>query len=562
MADLEARQTRCTLCSLSCALGFERTPGGSIAPGDPQDVSQLRVGICGRGHLNYELMAHPLRLGEPLLRQGGRLVPTPLATVADAIRPALTSGRLLVVADGSLPCEDLAASAAFASVLAAKADWTVYQDPADEALLTGVAASGVAILTPENLAECDAVLSIGDAFGTHPVISRPVHAVRRQDPRRAFIVIDSVRTRTGKLATTFLEVRPGTESAVLRFLAGLETSVQQAAQISGLPQSQLEGVAGALGKVKRLGVLAAPEFGKAGDWEAVGALAGLLAKRYNGGVTPLPAGGNSWGGYNVAKTLAATPLARTIKKLIAGEYSAAVVLGVDLVAQLPLPGLGEALERLAALVVASVLRPTPASAGTCFLPMATNIEVCGTVVNGSGEVIELTRVTRPAGGALSARALLEAIRPAGAESVLTGTIEPRWLKPATETSLETCLAGKPVIVEPGDGRLTAVGESGCVHKGSGAVSMRLSWPQVFESVPTLRVSRRDADELGLADGATVEVASARGSARLKVVIEKGQRARQVGLWTHAPEVRALFDWKESAGPWLVAGPVAVTVKKV
>ncbi len=560
MTTLKARQTRCTLCSLACALGFERTSDGRILPTYPDDGESLRRGICGRGHLNYELLSHPLRLEQPLVRKGERLEAVPINQIAESLGAKLATEPTLVLVNGALPCEDIAAAASFAGLLSERAVFSVYVNPADEAMLMGVAASGANLLKPEDLAECDAILSIGDAFGTHPVICRPVHALTKRNPRRLFAVIDSVSSRTAKFANNFLQIRPGSASAVLRFLAGKDVSADQAASSAEIERSGLETLAADLKEVKNLGVLLTSDLGRDQDPEAVGCLAGIIAGNASGGIVPLPVGGNVWGALGIARALGATPTGEALRQLNEGNFRSVILLGVDLLAEVPLSGLAEAIGKVQTLVVATSLKPTGDDAGTHFLPLAATVESDGTIVSGSGEVMELSAAAPPVGGAMPVRDLLDKLTARMSEGALISTtVRDEWLKPIN-ASVEQCLATEVVLVEPRTGELVAVGESGCVHVGAGALSSRLAWPTVFEDVPTVRISCEDAENRGLTDGQTVTVSSAGGSAGMVVRIDTAMRTGRVALMTTDRSVRTLLNWRKSADGRVVTGPVAVRIK--
>ena len=329
MTTLKATQTHCTLCSLGCTLGFETTPLGKVFPAYPGHITDNRHGICGRGHLNYELVDHALRLEHPLVRQNGRLEPVPLAWITEAVGPRLATEPTLVLADGSLCAEDLLAAATFARLLGNGAVFSIYMDPADAGMLTGLAASGVPILTPEQLAECDAVLSIGDAFGTHPIISRAVHATTRRNPRRLFAVIDSVPSRTTKFSNAFLQVRPATTSLVLKFLAGESVTAANVAGKAEVTESELLSLDAKLKTARKLGVLVACDFGRDQDPEAVGLLAGRIAQKASGGVLPLPILGNAWAALGIHKTFEAVPIGEALSRLTRGKFRNVLLLGVN-----------------------------------------------------------------------------------------------------------------------------------------------------------------------------------------------------------------------------------------
>jgi len=559
MTTLKARQTNCTLCSLACALGFDSTPFGRIQPAYPGETRELRHGICGRGHLNYELVDHPLRLEQPLVRRNDRLLPTPLAEVAQRLATKLATEPTLVMIDGSLPVEDIAAAASLTRLLGRNAVFSVYMDPGDIGGLMGIAASGAAILTPERLAYCDAVLCIGDAFGSHPVISRAVHAISRRNPRRLFAVIDSVASRTARFSNRFLQIRPGSTSLVLQHLAGEDVSAAQAAAKADIAEADLSTLAASLKKTNKLAVLVSCAFGRDQDPEAVGLLAGKIAAKTSGGVVPLPLLGNAWGALGAAKALQAVPNGNALEQLASGQFKNVLLLGINPAVETPFKGVSEALGTASTLIIATYLKPGASELGHAFLPLAAPVETSGTLVNGSGEVVALDAVVNPPAGALTVRQIAQAFaEPLSQGPAISTSAQPAWLEPAAVSPV-ACLETEVVLVEPRTGDLVAGGEAGCVHLGSGALSTRLAWPNVFENLPDIRISTEDASHRGLTNDQEVTVTSSNGTARMRLKLDHAMKPGRAALLVTSPAVRPLFNWRKSTDGRLTSGPVAIRI---
>jgi predicted molibdopterin-dependent oxidoreductase YjgC len=291
----------------------------------------------------------------------------------------------------------------------------------------------------------------------------------------------------------------------------------------------------------------------------VGLLAGRIAQKGSGGVVPLPILGNAWGALGISRAFGATPTGEALAQLGEGKFKNVILLGIDPSAETPLKGLSEALAKTQTLIVATWLNPAAQTPGTHFLPLAAAVEAAGTVVSGSGEVMELPAVASPAGGAMAARELLSSLGAnLGEGGTLSTMVRPEWLKPISASPQE-CLRDEAVLVEPGRDELVAVSESGCVHVGSGTVSARMSWPKAFEKNPTVRISPADAAQRGFGDSQTVTVSSANSSASMTVKVDMAMRPGRVALMATSPAVRRLFNWGKSGDGRIVSGPVAVRV---
>ncbi|GAI38013.1 unnamed protein product, partial [marine sediment metagenome] len=241
---------------------------------------------------------------------GGNPRSVTLTEVVAAVAQAAKSVPTTLLIDGNLPCEDITAALALAAASRGKINAGVYLPAEDEATLDGLAASRTRLFTPEELTECDAILVVGDAFATHPVISRAVHALRRRNGRTPLVVVDSLAGRTAIFATHPLVVRAGAESRILAVIAEklgvgklkpLQVKLEEAASEAGVGADELAAAADAIAGAKRLGVILRAEIGKAPNWRQIALLSGLIASAREGGVTACLTYGNALGGYRLAR---------------------------------------------------------------------------------------------------------------------------------------------------------------------------------------------------------------------------------------------------------------------
>lgn len=69
--------------------------------------------------------------------------------------------------------------------------------------------------TYEDLETCDLLVMVGsNAAWTHPVIYQRIAAAKQANPNKRIVVIDTRRTATAELADLFLQIKPGTDSAL------------------------------------------------------------------------------------------------------------------------------------------------------------------------------------------------------------------------------------------------------------------------------------------------------------------------------------------------------------
>ncbi len=226
-ADKTVRTT-CTYCGVGCQLEVSVIDGeirGIQAP-DTAEVNQGHT--CLKGRFAFEFYNHPERLREPMIKKNGKFevvtwdeaydfIATKLIEIknkygADAIGGISSSRatneenylmqKMIRVAVGTNNIDGCArvchAPTAFGM---------------QKAFGTGAATNSI-----EDLKQADAIF----LFGANPVKGHPVTGAKI---KQAFmkgvtsIVVDPIRTTLADLATYFLQIRPGTNVAVLNMMA-------------------------------------------------------------------------------------------------------------------------------------------------------------------------------------------------------------------------------------------------------------------------------------------------------------------------------------------------------
>ena len=557
MIPLKNKDTRCSLCSLGCFLRMSQSPHGYLEPDYRKDVPELRRGVCSRGNMTADLLTHVHRVDAArLCGDEARAVPLDEAirTLAEAIR----TSRTTLLIDGNLPAEDIAAGLALAAASGGKIAAGVYLPSEDETVLDGLSASRARMLTPESIAECDALLIVGDAFATHPVLSKPVHALRKRNVRTPLVVVDSLPGRTSIFATHPLLVKPGTESRVLSAIAAalgvkdlgaLSRETALAAAESGLAAGQLAAAAAALAGAAQLGVIVRAEIGKAANWDHVGLLSGLIASAKGGGVTACLTYGNALGAYRLARAAGA----RTERP---GET--AIVLGTDVVSVLSRQECERVLDGIKTLAAAAQLPTLTLGAADIVLPLAFNFEAGGTIVTGSGEVIHVDSLSDAPGEAVSAGEIVLRLAKVMGLRGMERKVDLQILERMPEVDARAMVGrGQPEVPKARAGELLAVTTSDAIHFHTGGRTGQCAWPSTIAPYPVATLNVKDAAPLGIERGDEVVLTSSEGDGRAIADVVKGQAAGVVAVSVGFAEIRRLFPWKSERR----TGPVGVKIRK-
>jgi len=516
----EDRLARCTLCPALCGLGL--TWDGPDRP-RVSYPSQAGTGLCPRGSALGDLLTAPGRIRWPRQRREGGTIDLKLSGAMSAAAECLAGGATVLIDAASLPIEQIVAAAEVAAAWKGVRLCAVVA-PEDEQVLTGVEASGATYLADEDLTGCDGFVIIGNVFAANPRCARGVLDARKGNPRVPMVVIDS----GGGVPESFASVR-------ITCPAGGELDALQGEQVASAVQG-----------CRKLGVIIAAEAGRGGFWARVGFLAGRLASARGGGVAVQTVGANALAALRLRASLGMISLAEAMTP--SGGDEARVAIGVDVLGLLGWAG------PPVTIAAAAVPNQTTASA-ELVLPVALPCEMGGTFIQAGTRPVTSAALLAPPAGVPTPAELLRML--AAAAGVRAGQADTKPVVPQRLAGPEPPEVAAPAI----DGSaLVAAREA--IHHADGALTAQAGWQGQLQPVPELRVSRQDAEALGVGDLAEVEVEteSHRTTAKVRVVeyISPGTLAISEGH----PQARRLLSYVIDADrDALVSRPGAAAVRR-
>ena len=524
---------RCTLCPAGCELALVQAGPDNWRS---EYAAQSGRGLCPRGSALGELLGHRQRLLAAARRQGGRLGALDLPSAMRGIVDAAAGQKLLLLLDGNVPVEQMAAAGAWCR------DWPGAElclviEPAEEQLLLGAEASGADYLADDDLKDCDGFVVIGDVFGANPCCSRGVFDRRRSEPRTPIVTIDPAAGSAAKFSTHRLPAGPGGELAALQALssaAGVESGPGEGS-VSAAEAGQ------AIAGCKRLAVLVVAEHGRGGNWRQIGLAAGTLAKALGGGVAVQTAGANALAAVRRAAELGSPSLG----KALSDESAVRVAIGCDVLGMLGQPD-------IKVFAAAAPLPNCTTEAAEIILPLAMPGEYGGTYLLTGARQAQVAPLMSPPAGVPSPVQLVEALASA-AGAAQTRAEAPKLARVSGQTP-------SPAPAQDGSpGTKLLLGRQ-ATHAGSGAITAHGSWQAGIQPVPELRICPRDAREAQIKNLAVVTVRaggqSVRAAARLAPELAPGT----VVLPEGSAPARALIGGKiDPANDVIVAEPVPVDV---
>jgi len=491
-------------------------------------------GVCPRGSTIGELLNHYGRILTPARRparqsrpgpaaawRGGDLQPLDLPSAMGCILEAAAERKIVLLLDGNLPCEQIAAAAAWCGGWD-NAELCLVIEPADEQLLLGTEASGADYLSDEQLEDCDGFVIIGDAFAANPMCSRRIFDRRAKAPRTPIVVIDPAGGSAAKFATHGVQVNPGMELRALRAVsaaAGVGAGeMPKGGQIPSGPRDAAGGefpsavsAGKALAGCKRLGVLVAAEYGRNSSWRQIGLEAGRLARGLGGGVAAQTTGANALAAVRLSAKLGTTPLAQAL----CGQSDLRIAVGCDVLGMLGRPD-------IEVFAAAAPLPNCTTQAAQVVLPLALPGEFGGTYVFSGDRPTETAALIPAPAGVPSPAVLVTALASVGGATPPPPQAEAavpeleRLGHPASQHSgrRQESAADTPPAPAQGTSAVRATADPGGMtlllareakHAGCGALTASGSWQKAIEPLPELRISEQDARRLGIKNLAAVIV---------------------------------------------------------
>jgi len=447
--------------------------------------------LCPRGHYAAELIDHRDRVNRAYSREDSELKPISpdqgLDLLAGHLKKAASPAETAFLLDGNLLCEDIAAGIRFAQDVVTTANVAVYVPPADEELVQGAEASGATMLRPEDFAECDVVLVVGDPFATHPLTAGPMLEARNALRGNRLIVLDSIRGVTTKFATDVIVIPPGGEAAAIAALAqalGVLPKEARDVPAANVPDAEIQKVAEAVKKAKKCAaVISAPS----GHGQGIAATTLLLGKIASAGLLPLTTYANAFGAVRIAHHLKAMPVAELLGALDEGHIKLLAVAGLDPLRALGEPLIGSALDQVEQLVHLTSLLTGFSRRADMILPLGLWFEVGGTLLAANGERLEIAVIQAPPQGARALRDILAQVTPALPGQAALPGLEPADLEARVTADVGALLRTIPAPLAAGEGECIVVATADASGFADGAVTSKLAWPALVDAQAKVRI---------------------------------------------------------------------------
>ncbi|HXY15833.1 MAG TPA: NADH-quinone oxidoreductase subunit NuoG [Terriglobales bacterium] len=229
--EMKHVSTTCTHCADGCktTLGVRRSETGmDIVRGDNRDKSGVNGDfLCIKGRYAFDFADHPSRLKQPLIRKNGRLVP---ATWEEAFELIGKHFREICDKEGGQAIGVLGSNRTtneenyllqkFARVVLGTNNLDHHRTADFPAFAAALAGKPEMSASMRDVFHAPAILLIGnDPTNQHPLLAWQIRNNVRLHRARLY-VINSKPIKLRRQATMFMQTAPGTETAVVRFLAG------------------------------------------------------------------------------------------------------------------------------------------------------------------------------------------------------------------------------------------------------------------------------------------------------------------------------------------------------
>ncbi len=221
-------RTTCTYCGVGCQLDISVINGEIRGIQAPEDAEVNQGHTCLKGRFAFQFYNHPDRLKEPLLKRNGKFEPVSWEEAYDFITEKISSIKKKYGADaiGAISSsratneENYLMQKFMRAVIktnnidgCARVCHAPTAHGMQQAFGTGAATNSIA-----DLDKTDAIL----VFGANPTEAHPVTGAKIKQlfmKGVTGIVVDPVKTKLAALATYHLQLRPGTNVALLNMFA-------------------------------------------------------------------------------------------------------------------------------------------------------------------------------------------------------------------------------------------------------------------------------------------------------------------------------------------------------
>jgi NADH-quinone oxidoreductase chain G len=596
--ELERTPSICPYCGVGCniTLDVKMNKLRRIVARENAEVNDQW--LCDKGRFGHAFVHSPNRLKTPLVRRGDKLEP---ATWQEAL--TLISQRLREIIKGSGPDS----VGGIGSTRATNEANYLFQ----RFLRTVVGTNNVDHIgrVPDGAKPLRSLAEIREAdviflMGINPVEEAPMVElfIRRAMLTKGVKIITANprRIALNRYGGPWLAYKPGTEVALLNELAKLQTPKSKIQNLNiegmtGVPRETLRQAAEMLAQAERGFILYGPALARSANGEAIlAALTNLALLTNSSGPYYLAEDCNSLGALDMGvaphlllgrQSITDGEALQRFSRRWSVELSSEAGLSVDEMLEAAIegklralyvmesdpatlcPGGKRALEELDFLVVQDLFLTQTAQLADVVLPAASFAEVDGTFTNLTGRVQRLRGALRPPGQARPDDQILVELAKAmgcGFGYASTAEVMAEVAKLAsmdreqrTRDKGQGDLSFKSLEYQPpaGNNEYPLALVTGRLLYDGGT---RLGQSEIMRQLvpePFVEINPADAEALGIADGATVTVASSRGELKLIAKVSDDIRPGCVFVPRNFPEapVSTLLD-KAAIVTWVSVKP--------
>ncbi|MCK5453511.1 MAG: hypothetical protein KAJ16_04070 [Calditrichia bacterium] len=223
-------QVTCPFCSVGCRYKIRKGMDEVIFSQKTRDVidfdyeNPINEGaLCPRGHFSYELMSHPRRLSRSYYNKDGILTPEIpeiiFQNIISEIKGNSSQDPVSILINPLISLHDIRALLDFATDN--KIDSIDFIAPTDRPLFRAMLSNPFSYRKcddPRILKNLNYILSVGDVFTKHPVLSRHILQAKYAFRQNALFNINPVSSRTSWFANIYFENAPYTEPLYLAYL--------------------------------------------------------------------------------------------------------------------------------------------------------------------------------------------------------------------------------------------------------------------------------------------------------------------------------------------------------
>lgn len=223
-------QVTCPFCSVGCRYKILKGHDEVIFSKKTQDVIDFdyqnpinQGALCPRGHFSYELLSHPKRLNRSCYKSNGKLTPEiPEIIFQNLLSSIQKQGGKLPLSiffNPLISLHDTRALLDFATNNKIQA--IDFIAPVDRPLFRAILETPFPYRKcddPRTLSNLNYILTVGDIFTKHPILSRHILKAKYAFRQNALFNINPIPGRTSWFSNIFLENSPHTEPVYLGYL--------------------------------------------------------------------------------------------------------------------------------------------------------------------------------------------------------------------------------------------------------------------------------------------------------------------------------------------------------